>query len=373
MEKKVVLFIPDLGPGGAERVFVNLAGSLAQKKLDVTLLTGTLKNAAYLEELSSSVRVEELARRHMRSALPALVRYLRRERPAVLIAGRDHGTLVAILAARLACAGTRVVATIHNTTSQLQRSSRSLRAKFAIYAMTKFLPLADEIVAVSHGAADDLAQTAGISRNRIHVVYNPVLNPTVFQAAEEPLDHPWFQEGQPPVVLGVGRLTIQKDCPNLIRSFAIVRKVREARLVILGEGEERPALERLVRSLGLDDDVALPGVVVNPFAYMKRSALFALSSAWEGLPTVLVEAMACGCPVVATDCPSGPGEILQGGRLGRLVPIRDEAALAEAMLAGLRGECPNNATKADLIPYTNEVAADAYMRIMFGEPRVELS
>jgi len=145
------------------------------------------------------------------------------------------------------------------------------------------------------------------------------------------LNHPWFAPGEPPVILSVGRLTKQKDYPTLIRAFALVHRERPARLMILGEGEERPKLEALIQELSLDDDVSLPGFVDNPYAYMARSAVFVLSSAWEGLPTVLIEAMAVGTPVVATDCPSGPAEILEGGKWGKLVPVGDVEALAEAI------------------------------------------
>jgi glycosyltransferase involved in cell wall biosynthesis len=224
--------------------------------------------------------------------------------------------------------------------------------------------MADAIVAVSHGAADDFTRMAGIARDRVEVIYNPVLGPTIDRAACEPLDHPWFQPGQPPVVLGMGRLTAQKDFPNLIRAFALVRKKHNARLMILGEGEERSALEQMVQSSDLHDYVTMPGVVPNPYPFLKRAKLFALSSAWEALPTVLVEALACGCPVVSTDCPSGPSEILQEGRIGQLVPIRNETALAEGIIAGLEGQYPNNVTAADLAPFSIEAATDAYLRLI---------
>jgi glycosyltransferase involved in cell wall biosynthesis len=351
-------------------VIVNLAAALEQKGLDVTLLLGTREGAGYLEELPPTLNVSELGRPHMRHALPAMVRYLRRQRPAVVVSALDHANLMAILAAKLARTGTRVVATIHNNVSPLGRGNRSLHQRLVIRWMLKVLPLAQEIVAVSSGLADDLARLAKIPRSRVRVIYNPIISPSLYRAAEEPTSHPWFRGGQLPVVLGAGRLTADKDFPNLIRAFATARKECQARLVILGEGEERPALQRLVRSLGLADDVALPGVVTNPFAYMRRSALFVLSSAWEGFGNVLVEALACGCPVVSTDCPSGPREILQGGRLGKLVPVADEAALAEGILAGLRGECPDRATEADLAPFSVEAAADAYLRLISGGSHV---
>ena len=151
----------------------------------------------------------------------------------------------------------------------------------------------------------------------------------------EPFDHPWFAPGAPPVILGAGRLTEQKDFPTLIRAFALVRKKHPARLMILGEGEERSKLETLVQELGLEKEVSLPGFVDNPYKYMKRAAVFVLSSRWEGFPNVLVEAMALGTPVVSTDCPNGPAEILENGKWGELVPVGETQSLASAVLRTL--------------------------------------
>jgi glycosyltransferase involved in cell wall biosynthesis len=218
--------------------------------------------------------------------------------------------------------------------------ARDLRARLGLQLISWFYPWADRITAVSEGVADDLAQAAGIPRERIQVIYNPVVTPEFKAKTEAPLDHPWFAPGEPPVVVGAGRLTIQKDFPALIRAFARVRQARPARLLILGEGEERSALEAVVRQLGVERDVSLPGFVSNPYPYMRRAALFVLSSRWEGLPGVLIEAMYCGARLVATDCPSGPREILADGRYGQLVPVGDVAALADAVRAGLDGHIP---------------------------------
>jgi glycosyltransferase involved in cell wall biosynthesis len=364
VNRKIVLFIADFRPAGAERVFANLAGSLSDCGFDVVLLVGSLREAAYLETLPPAVRVCELGIRHMRYAIPAMIRFLRRERPAVVMSARDHSNIVAIAAVKIARTRTRTIATIHQTISQDMKGHKSLRERLVYRTMLWCVPHADAIVSVSHGTAADFADLARIPPERIRVIYNPVLGPSLKQDANEPLDHPWFGQGKPPVVLGIGRLTAQKNFPNLVQAVALVRETRDVRLLILGEGEDRPALEQLVRSQRLSDYVALPGVVRNPYAFLKAAALFVLSSAWEALPTVLIEALGCGCPVVSTDCPSGPREILQDGRLGRLVPVRDAAALAEAILAALQDECPNVVTEDDLKPYTYQAATDAYVRLI---------
>ena len=212
-------------------------------------------------------------------------------------------------------------------------------------------------------AADDLAHTCGLPRETVQVIYNPVINPAVMAVAREKPDHPWLAAGEPPVILGVGRLTAQKDFPTLIRAFAEVRKQQPTRLIILGEGEDRPRLEALADELRVRPDVDLPGFRRDAMAFMARSALFVLSSAFEGLPTVLIEALAAGTAVVSTDCPSGPREILQDGRLGRLVPVGDPVKLAEAMLDTLRRP-PGPISAEMLAPFTRDVAVDHYLRLI---------
>jgi glycosyltransferase involved in cell wall biosynthesis len=227
-------------------------------------------------------------------------------------------------------------------------------------------PWADEIIAVSKGVGEDLAEFSGLPIDRITVINNPVITPRLRQLASEPADHPWFVLGQPPVILGVGRLTAQKDFGTLMKAFAELRKHRDARLIILGEGPGRPELERLAEDLGLRGDVQLPGFVQNPYAFMSGAALLALSSRWEGSPSVLIESLGCGTPVVATDCPSGPNEILEAGRYGPLVPVGDSQRLAEAMLATLETPLPADILRQKAEDFTVEVSAQRYLQVLLG-------
>ncbi len=209
--------------------------------------------------------------------------------------------------------------------------------------------------------ADDLDALFHLPEGKIQVLHNPVVDPGLPERAAAAVDHPWFQAGQPPVFLGIGRLHPQKDFESLIRAFASVRAARPARLMILGEGEERARLEALVASLGLTDDVLLPGFLDNPYRFLSRAGAFVLSSRWEGLPTVLIEALACGAPVVSVDCPSGPDEILQGGRIGRLVPPGSTDAIAAAMLASLDNPGPREAGLARAQDFAIAPAAARYL------------
>jgi glycosyltransferase involved in cell wall biosynthesis len=271
------------------------------------------------------------------ASLPALARYLRREQPAVLLSAMSHANIVALWARRLSGASTRVVVSERVTLSVVAAQTSRRRGRLRPHLIRWFYPWADGIVAVSRGVADDLARTAGLDRERIDVIYNPIGTPELRELAQAPVDHPWLSSDGPPVVLAAGRLLPQKDFPTLIRAFARVRRLRTARLLVLGEGEQRSLLRDLARTLGIEAEVDLPGFVPNPYAYMARASLFVLSSRFEGLPGVLIEALCCGVPVVATDCPSGPREILEEGRYGRLVPVGDEAALGEAIGDALAG------------------------------------
>lgn len=193
-------------------------------------------------------------------------------------------------------------------------------------------PDAAQVVAVSEGVADNIHTEIGIPQAKITAIYNPVVPPELDALKSQIPDHPWFVDGGAPIILACGRLIELKGFRMLINSFARLSKKRDYRLIILGKGPQREELEGLIIALGLEQKVSLPGWVDNPYSFMSRASLFVLSSRTEGLPTVLIQALACGCPCVSTDCPSGPAEILQDGSFGELVKVGDEVAFAGAML-----------------------------------------
>jgi glycosyltransferase involved in cell wall biosynthesis len=343
---------------------LRLAEGFASRGFDVDLVL-VRAEGPYLAEVSSAVRVLDLAAPRVLASLPALVRYLRRERPDALVSALNHANLVAIWASRLARFPGRVAVNEQIQLSGSRRHSVLWRQRRVPSFAKRFYPWADYVIGNSQGVADDLHQLIGISRDRIPVIFNPVVAPDLEKKVEEPLSHPWLQPGQPPVVLAVGRLKAHKGFSLLISAFAEVRRLRPARLLILGEGPERAALESLVARLGLADDVALPGFVENPYAYMARAAAFVLSSQWEGLPTVMIEALYCGAPVVATDCPSGPREILRDGKFGQLIPIGDAAAMARALEEALAGRAPRPSEESWRL-YDLDTVVDQYDELLFG-------
>jgi glycosyltransferase involved in cell wall biosynthesis len=313
-----------------------LADGLVRRGFDVDLVLAAAEGPR-LGEIPSAVRLVDLRARRVVSSLPGLVRYLRREKPEGLASVLDHANIVALWARKLARYPGRVVVIEQNTLSEAALNGKTHRDRIMPRLVRRFYPWADYVVGVSEGVADDLAQFVSLSADKLRVISNPIVASDIGELAAAEVDHEWFSDGGS-VFVAAGRLQPQKDFPTLLRAFARVRSMRPARLVILGEGPERARLEALVAELAISTDVALPGAMTNPYAYMARATAFILSSRWEGLPTVLIEAMSCGAPVIATDCPSGPHEILAGGRYGTLVPVGDVARLAAAMEAALDGE-----------------------------------
>lgn len=330
----VAIYLPSLGEGGIERVYLNLAQEFVRRGIRVDLLVAQA-GGVRRSDVPAGARVVDFAARR-RGTLwlaPGFVRYLRSACPQVVLS--SSGLNLLAVGARLAhLSGSRVVVTVHNTLSKQFASLGRCHRVVVPPLLATFYPKADAIVAVSSAVADDLCHFLGLNPQGVKVLYNPVVTPDLIKRAQEPLEHDWFRETEPPVILGVGSLIPRKDFGTLVRAFALICQRRKARLVILGEGEERVLLERLIRELDLEAEVDLPGFVANPYPYFLRAKLFVLSSRWEGLPTNVVEALACGCPVVATDCP-GAREILQDGRCGRLVRVGDAEAMAQAMLETL--------------------------------------
>ena len=364
----IAFFIGSFGGGGIERVTAHLAHGLVKSGIKIDLVLNR-SESPHLWRMPSETRIFDLKQPRLSLSLPGLVQYLRRERPSALLAADHYLNELALLAGHIAGVPTRIVVAEHNQLSKTAQNGSQMKARLAPLFARFLYPWADGIIAVSDGVAKDLASTASLPLNSIHTIYNPVITPELFISAKDPVEHPWFNSPEIPVILGVGKLEAQKDFPNLIQAFARVRQTRQARLVILGWGSDRPQLEALIQELGLQDDVDLPGYVQNPYAYMARSTVFALSSAWEGLPTVLIEAMALGIPVVSTDCESGPSEILAQGQYGYLTPVGNSEALADAILHVLSG----NAKVVDpvwLEQFGLESATHKYMQVLGIQPPI---
>lgn len=299
--------------------------------------------------------------------LPDLVRYLRRERPQALLSAMTQPNLVALWARRLAGVSSRVVVSEHNMlSSYVDHYGSKWRWRYLPALIRRTYAFADAVVTVSQAVADDLAATTGISRQRLTPIPNPGVIPDLTQPPRPALNHPWLAPGAPALLIGVGRLVPQKDFATLLRAFAEVRAVRPAYLMILGEGPERVMLQQLAGELGIADAVAMPGWVEDPLLYMAKARVLVLSSRWEGLPGVLIEALASGCPIVATDAPGGAAEILDYGTYGKLVPVGDAQAMTAAILATLERPPDSERLKARADEFSIERAVRRYENVLLN-------
>jgi glycosyltransferase involved in cell wall biosynthesis len=356
---RVCIFLPALLGGGAERAMVNLAAGFIRRGVPVDMVLGIVEGP-YLSQLDKAVRIVPLNAVGTLSKLWALSRYLKRERPMGMIAVLDNINL-ASMARRIAGVQTRVVINVQSNLSADLASHRGLRGWIKPKLMRVCYPWADELACVSAGVGEDLAAATRLPNERVKVIFNPVRVDEIDELSAKSSGHPWFDQPDIPVFLGTGRLTKQKDFPTLLKAFARLRGTRRARLAILGQGDDLAALQNLVEQLGIAEDVAFLGFVANPYAYMARASVFVLSSAWEGLPTVLIEAMACGTPVVSTDCPSGPREILADGLYGQLTDVGDADGLADAMSETLDSPCGRDLLRSRAGDFTAERVVDQYL------------
>ena len=358
----VSVFIPSLAVGGAERVSINLAEGLANSGFDVDLLVQTASGEFEIDhdgidvvELGASVPPFGIV-----SAVPGLVNYVRRTEPTAVISSLTRANVTVALAGLVSPTSFAHVAVEHLNQTDKAKPPKE-RVLFSL--AERLYPRIDEIVAVSAGVRDSIAGTFGVDANAITVLPNIVLTEAFRASLDEPVDHPWIEDQDLDVVTTLGRLTEQKDHRTLLRAFAELEN-EDARLLVLGDGDLRLELERLADDLDVGDDVELMGYVDNPFKYVQRSELFVLSSKREGLPTVLIEALGCGCPIVSTDSPSGPVEVLDDGRYGRLVPVGDAGRLAGAIDSELTKTHDESVLLSRAEEYSESSVVASYARLL---------
>ena len=362
--RPIALFLPSLRGGGAERAMLSLAAGLAERGIPVDLVL-VKAEGEYLGQIREGVRLIDLNSHRAAASFLKLVRYLRRERPSVVLSTLAHTNVVALLSKFLLSKSPRIVARMEVTFSELYRNGNS-RQRLTLRILKSLLPRADRIVAISQGVADDLCRLVPVTCYNITTIYSPIVWPDHAKKAATPVEHPWFSYDEAPVVLSAGRLTTVKDHATLLKAFTEVTRRRDARLMILGVGPERGNLLELARSLGVLEQVDLPGFKTNPYSYMSKAKVFVLPSRYEGFGNVLPEAMACGTPVVSTDCRSGPREILEDGKWGRLVPVGDWRAMAEAIIDTLDNPIPSDQLISRATDFSADASIDRYLEVLTG-------
>lgn len=395
--RKIAIFLPSLTAGGVARVMLQLAQAFVENGHTVDLVL-CRSQGAFMGHLPPQIRVLELKARPILVSrflltlrnfaairvlflpilfslkppkalafLPDLIQYLRQEKPYVLLSAKTHTNLVALWATQLAKTSNRVVISERTTLGDITKTSQKWRWRFILPVLAREYPKAGGIITVSNGVKEELAIHTGLPPHTITTIYNPVLIQKIRGKSLDPINHPWFQqEESTPIILGVGRLVPQKDFATFLKAFSHVRQNRLAHLVILGEGRQRLELEALAHSLGIHKDVWMPGFSDNPYAFMSKASMLVLSSIYEGLPNVLIEALACGCPIVSTDCPSGPTEILEKGKFGTLIPMGNIQALAQAIHHTLDNPPNRNDLLLRAADFDIQKVSRQYLGVLFG-------
>jgi glycosyltransferase involved in cell wall biosynthesis len=338
MLNKIMFFLPTLGGGGAERTVIQLANNLVQqgRKVDVVVCDISGVKAKLLPEVDPQIQLIDLSCGRVANAIFPLKKFLQTVDYDVLVATQTHSNIIAALARRLAKSQVRLIL------REVSTPSKNLKlqgiAKWLLKTLVKMTyPSASQVVCVSQGVMEDFREYYAYSKDNLVTIYNPVIDDSYVEKLQVPVQHRFFQP-ENKVIMAVGRLTEAKNFGFLIRSFyALYQQHPETRLIILGEGELRAEFESLIQELGLSEVVDLPGFDPNPYAYFKYAELFVLSSNWEGLPGVLIQALASKIKVVSTNCPSGPKEILANAKFGLLVECNDQAGMIVAMQQAIFG------------------------------------
>ena len=328
----VAFMVGSLRMGGAERMMINTANELSKHaRVSFLSLTG---GTALKDELNDNVRLYSFKKKNSLSSIPALLEFIRNEKPAVLISTQIHVNLIAVMLKVFFGVKTKIVLREATSPGSHFIMHRGARWKLVNIAMKWLYPKSDSVVAICDAVKINLIESGYTSASKVVVIYNPVINEKFRIAEAEVIEHPFFNSNVP-VYISVARLAPAKNFPLLIEAFSLVLKKRDARLIIIGEGGERKKLEKLIGEFDLQEKIFLTGEIVNPYPWMRKANTYVLSSLYEGLPNALIEGMACGLQLVSVDCPGGSKEILEDGKCGRLVKINDPQLLADAMIESL--------------------------------------
>ena len=364
MNHKVALFVPSMEAGGAERVAISLAKGLLHWGVRVDLVLVSAQGPL-MRHIPDGAHVVNLKSKRTLGSLFRLSTYLKREKPDALISFLNHANVVAVIAGKLARFAGYIMLTEHHSLQFDLERRNSLKGKVMLALMRYFYKHADSVVAVSNGILKELRTLLAL-KNAV-CIYNPVDVPMTYKQKTENISYGRSRADSVKTIVAIGRLSPEKNFSLLINSFNLVRDRFQGKLFVLGEGSERPMLEKLIEDLSLHNRVVLPGYVDNPFEWLNKSDLFVLSSSWEGLPVVIIEALAAGVTVVATDCHTGPAELLDHGGYGYLVPVNDPEKMAEAILYAIENPLDPEMLRRRAQDFSIPKVASEYLHVIFGK------
>ncbi|MGQ0621868.1 MAG: glycosyltransferase [Panacagrimonas sp.] len=360
--KRVGVLISFSGDGGVERMVTNLCAEFV-RYVHVDLLALKL-DGGHASRIPPRVNLLSLNSRHAWTCVGEVADYLRQYTPDALLVAKDRAGRAALKAAGRARSEAPVFIRLGTNLSAALERKDPLSRWLRVSPMRRIYPRAAGVIAVSEGVREDTMKVTGLPPERVHVIRNPVITERLTEQAREPVSHDWLNVRPLPLIVGMGRLTRQKGFDTLLRAFAALQNGCPSRLVILGDGQDREALAALAAKLRVSERLLLPGFQKNPYAWLARADLFVLSSAWEGSPNALTEALALGVPCVSTDCPSGPSELLANGKYGALVPVGDWQAMAEAIRQTLRDPLPESMLREAVAEYRADLSAKRYLQLM---------
>lgn len=359
--KKIGLYLVSFSGGGAEREMIYLANEFSRLGYTVDLIVH--RNAGPLKSLvSRAVNMIVIDKTYLHDAL-FLAKYMRREKPLFMLSTLHVPNWTLSIAKFLSFTKTRISWRIVISLSESKKDGKGIIYKLLDWCYPLLSTNVNNVTCVSQGVAEDVISNFGVNQKKVNVMYNPAYTTEIHELAEETFTHPWFGHNYK-TITSLGRLSTQKDFKTLIDAFQKVnQQVADTRLLILGEGALRNELQSQIDELNLSDVVELHGFELNPYKYLAKSDLFVLSSIYEGFGNVIVEALALNVPVVSTDCPSGPSEILDNGTWGELVPINDPVALSEAILRSL-AQKQHNDTLTRAQEFSVQKVASHYIALM---------
>ncbi len=328
---KIAFILRHLNLGGVEKNTLRMIKNIDTEKYKIDLVVINAEEGDFSEEIPKTVNIINLNSSRALFCFLKLIDYLKKNRPDFMISAKEYVNVVSFISAKLSRVNTKIIATVRTNLEWEYKENYSFSKKITYFLACKIYEKVDYLVAVSYGVKESVEKFLKVERKDIKVIYNPIVDKQIRLLSNKSVKHKWLN-GKYKVIIGSGRLVKQKDFPTLIKAFNILKMDDDdLKLIIIGEGEERKKLGDIIEELNLKNDVDMPGFQINPYSFIKKSDVFVLSSQWEGFGNVLVEAMACGTQVVSTDCFSGPSEILDKGKYGKLVPVGNVNALAKAV------------------------------------------